>query len=171
MKSSEVIYCSSCEDEPIFDCNQRLIQEHGIREEQQNKKDHFSRVLDEVKEGKHKYLRVAALHESSSLPREVPIDPSLSVSIAYEPSDLKFNIMSQHSETGSRSSSPIVADSRPLRFEALQYKSTITNIDQISAILRNHGLRISLALVVRVPTPDKRSCHAPKGSDKHQFSA
>ena len=58
-----------------------------------------------------------------------------------------------------------------LRFEALQYKSTINNIDQISTILRKQSLRISPDLVIRVPTPDERSCHAPEGSNKLQFSA
>ena len=86
--------CLSSDDEPVFDRNQRLIQEHRIREEQQDIKDHFSRVLNEVKEGKHKYLRVAALPESSSIPKAISLDPSLSVSVAFEPSDLKYSIMS-----------------------------------------------------------------------------
>ena len=102
MKSPEVI-CLSSDDEPIFDRNQRLIQEHRIREEQQDTRDHFSRVLEEVKEGKRKYLRVAAFPETSDIPRAIPLDPCLSVSVAYEPSDLKFYIISQHSETGSLS--------------------------------------------------------------------
>ena len=148
MKSSKVIYCSSSDDEPVFNCNQRLIQEHRIREDQQLTRDHFSRVLEEVKEGKRKYLRVAALPESLSIPRALPIDHSLSVTIAYEPANLKFKIMSQHSETGSRSPSPIAADSNPPRFEALLYKSTITNIDHLLAILSKHSLRISADLIV-----------------------
>lgn len=139
MTSLEII--SSSDEEPIFIRNQRLIQEHRVREEQQDTRDHFSRVLEEVKEGKRKFLRVAAFPESSSVPRAVPLDPSLSVSIAYEPSDLKYKI-------GSRSPPPVAIESRALKFKALQSKSTITNIDQISAILRKHDLKISFDLVV-----------------------
>ena len=65
---------------------------------------------------------------------------------------------------------PIVK-SKALPFEALQYTSTITKIDQISSILGKHGLKISTDLSVRVPRPDERSCHAPKGSDKLQLAA
>ena len=132
----------------FFYRNQRLIQEHRIREEQQNTRDHFSRVLDEVKEGKRKFLRVSTLPEASCIPRAIPLNPCLSVSLAFQPSDLKFNIMSEHSETGSKSSAPVVVESRALPYKALQYKSTITNIDQISAILSKHGLKISPNLVV-----------------------
>ena len=79
--------------------------------------------------------------------------------------------MSEHSETGSQSPTPVVAESRVVTFEAQLYKSFITNIDQISAILRKHGLKMSPNLEVRVPNPDERSCHAPGGSDKLHLSA
>ena len=77
--------------------------------------------------------------------------------------------MSQHSEMGSRSPSPVVR-SKAFPYEALQYLITITNIDQISAIFRKHGLKISPDLVVRVPTSDERSCHASRQSNKLQLS-
>lgn len=169
MKSLDVI-CLSSDDEPTFYRNRRLIHEHRIREGQQDTRNHFTRVLEEVKEGKRKYLRVAALPENSSIPMVVPLDPHLSFSIAYKPFDLRFNIMSQHSETGSRSPS-LMVESKPIVYEALQYHSTVKNIDQISAILCKHGLKISLGLVVRVPRPDERSCYAPEGTDKLQLSA
>lgn len=113
MKSPDVVYLSSV-DKSVFDRNQRLIQEHRVREKQRDIRDHLSRVLEEVKEGKRKFLRIAALPESSDIPKAVPLDPSLSVSIAYEPSDLKFSIMSQHSEICSSSPSPVMAESKPL---------------------------------------------------------
>ena len=88
MKSPEVVYLSS------FDRNQRLIQEHKVCEEQLQIRDHFSRVLGKVKEGKRKFLRVTALPESSDIPWAIHIDTSLSVTVAFELTDLKFNIMS-----------------------------------------------------------------------------
>lgn len=78
--------------------------------------------------------------------------------------------MSQHSATDSRSPSPVVV-SKALPYEALQYTSSITSIDQISTILGKHGLMISTDLVVRVPQPDERSCHAPRGSNKLQLAS
>ena len=170
MKSPKVIYLSS-DDEPIFYRNQRLIQEHRIREEQRDTIDHFARIIEEVKEGKRKFVRVAALPEASSVPGAIPIDPSFSVFVAYKPSDLRFNIMSQHSETNSLSRAPVVTKSKPFKFEALQYKSTVTNIDQLSATLSKHNLRISIDLVVRDPCPDEGSCHAPRGSYKLQLTS
>ena len=106
MKSPDVI-CLSSDDENVFDRNQRLIEEHRVREDQQNTRDHFSCILEEVKEGKRKFLRIAALPESSDIPRAIPLDTSLSVTVAFEPSDLKFDIMSQQSVIGSRSPSPV----------------------------------------------------------------
>ena len=69
---------------------------------------HVSRVTDKVNEGKRKFLWVAAFPETSIIPRVVPIGLSLLVSIEYSPSELKFKIMSDHSETGSRSPSLVV---------------------------------------------------------------
>lgn len=128
MTSREVIYCSSDDDEPVFVRNQRLIREHRIREEQQDINDYFSRVTNEVIEGKRKFLRVAAFPKTCVIPRDVLLDPSLLVSIAYSPSELKFKIISNHSETGSRSPSHIV-ESKAVAFEAEQYQSSITNIN------------------------------------------
>ena len=56
-------------------------------------KDHISRVSEEVQEGKCKFLRVSALPEPSNIPWAIPLYNSLSVTVAFEPSDLKFNIM------------------------------------------------------------------------------
>ena len=134
MTSPEVV-CLSSDDEPIFERNQRLIEEHREREDRQNIQDHLSRVLDEVKEGKRKGLCIYAHPEPSSIPRVVPLDRSLAVTVAYEPEDLHFNIMSQESKTGSLSPPPVVK-SKALRYEALLYTCTITNIDQISTLLK-----------------------------------
>ena len=153
MKSPEVIYCSSSDEEPVFLRNQRLIREHRIREDQQDIRDHFSRVTDEVIEGKRKYLRVAAFPVASVIPRVVPLDSSLLVSVAYSPSTIKFKIMSDHKETGSKPSSPVV-ESKVGAFEAKQYQSSITSTNQISDILRRNGLKISPLIVVRAPNPD-----------------
>ena len=94
-------------------------------------------------------MRIAAFPEHSNLPREVPLDDFLTVTVAYEPFDLKFNIMSQDSQTGSLSPPPVVK-SKALPYEALQYQSKITHIGQISTILSKHGLEISPDLAVRV---------------------
>ena len=66
MTSPEVVYLSS-DDEPIFERNQRLIEEHREREGWQNIQDHLSKVLDEVKEGKRKLLRIAAHPKLSNI--------------------------------------------------------------------------------------------------------
>ena len=73
MDPSDVYYLSS-DDEPIFYCNQRLLNEHYEREDRQNIQDHLSRVLDEVKEGKHKFLRTGAFREISKIPVAIPLD-------------------------------------------------------------------------------------------------
>ena len=154
----------------FFYHNQRLIKEHREREDRQNVQEHLSRVLEEVKEGKRKFFNVAAHPEFSAIPREIPLDKSLAVTVAYKPKDLHFNIMSQESQTGSMSA-PTIVRAKVLPYEALQYTSTITKIDQISAILKKHGLKIYADLALRVPHSDERSCHAPKGSDKLQLAA
>ena len=84
-------------DEPVFERNQILIREHHEQEDRRQVQDHLTLVLNEVKEGKRKFLRTAAFPELSSIPREIPLDQSLSVSITYEPGDSTFNIMSQGS--------------------------------------------------------------------------
>ena len=161
---SDVMYLSS-DDESVFDHNQRLLREHYKYEDRLHIQNHLSRVLEEVKEGKRKFLRTAAFSEPSSIPVALPLDQSLAVTVAYEPGNLNFNIMSQESQIGSLSPPPVVR-ARNLTYEALQYQSTITNISQISPLLSKHGLEISPEIVVRVPRTDERSCHAPKGSDK-----
>ena len=65
-------FCLSSDDEPIFERNQRLIEEHREREDRQNIQDHLSIVLDEVNEGKCKFLRIAAYPEPFNIPRAVP---------------------------------------------------------------------------------------------------
>ena len=117
MTSPEVVYLSS-DDEPIFERNQRLLKEHHEREDRQNIQDHLSRVLEEVKEGKRKFLRIAAFPEPSNLPRANPLDDSLTVTVAYEPFNLKFNITPQESQIGSLSAPPVVK-SKALPYEAL----------------------------------------------------
>ena len=102
MTSPEVVYLSS-DDEPIVERSQRSLKEHHKPEDRQNIQDHLSRVLEEVKEVKHKFLQIAAFLEPSNIPRAVPLDDSLIVIVAYEPFDLKLNIMSQESKTGSLS--------------------------------------------------------------------
>ena len=141
MTSPEVVYLSS-DDEPIFERNQRLIEEHREREDRQSIQDHLSRVIEEVKECKRKFLSIAAHPEPSSIPRAVPLDRSLAVTVAYEPEELQFFIMSQERQSGSMSSPPVVK-AKALPYEALQYQSTITHIGQIFAILGKHGLEIS----------------------------
>lgn len=81
MDPLEVYYISS-DDEPVFERNQRLIREHREQEDRQQIKDHLSRVLEEVKEGNRKFLCTAAFPEPSSIPRAIPINPSLSVTVA-----------------------------------------------------------------------------------------
>lgn len=110
MTSPEVVYLSS-DDEPIFECNQRLLKEHYKQEDRHNIQKHLSRALEEVKEG--------------ILPRAVPLDNFLAVTVAYEPRDLYFNIMSQESQTDYLSPPPVVI-SKALPYDALKYQSTIT---------------------------------------------
>ena len=142
MDPSELYYISS-DDEPIFERNQRLIKEYHEQEDRRQVQDHLTRVLDEVKEGKRKTLRTAAFPEPSDIPIAIPLDRTLAVSVAFEPGDLVFNIMSQGSQTGSLSPSQAVT-TQPLPYEALLYMSTITKIDQISSIFKKHGRRMSL---------------------------
>ena len=71
MDSLEVV-CLSSDDETPFDRNQRLIQEHHAEEDRRRVQDHLSRVLEEVKEGKRKTLRIAALPEPSNIPIATP---------------------------------------------------------------------------------------------------
>lgn len=74
------------------------------------------RVLEEVKEGKIKFLRTVAIFELSKIPRAVHLRQSLTVSVTYKPSDLKFIIMSQGSLTSSLSPPPIaVAENLPFK--------------------------------------------------------
>lgn len=128
MDPLDVAYFS--DDDPVFEHNQWLIREHCEQEDCHQIKDHLTRVLDEVKEGKRKFLRTAAFPEPSNIPVAIPFDRALTVTVAYEPGDLKFNIMSQQSQTGSLSPVPAVAAEK-LPFEALQYQSVITHINQI----------------------------------------
>ena len=153
MDPSDVIYLSS-DNESIFYRNQRLLREHHEREDRQHIQDHLSRVLEEVKEGKRRFLHIDAFLEPSNIPVAILLEPSLTVTVAYEPGDLNLNIMSQESQIGSLSPSPVVA-TRNLPCEALQYTSTITKIYHISALLKKHGLKISPDLTFRVPHPDK----------------
>ena len=125
MDSSEVI-CLSSDEETPFERNQRLLKEHHEQEDRRQVQDHLSRVLEEVKEGKRKFLRTAAFPEPSNIPLAIPVDKTLAVSVAYEPGSLKFNIMSQQSQTGSQSPPPVVAvPEKP--YAALLYQSSITN--------------------------------------------
>ena len=84
MDSYEVVYLSSNEETP-FERNQRLVQEHHAEENRRLVQSHLSRVLQEVKEGKRKNLRIAAFPESSNIPVAIPLDPSLSVTVAFKP--------------------------------------------------------------------------------------
>lgn len=169
MDPSDVCYLSS-DDESAFDRTQRLLRKHHGREDHYRIRSHHSRVLEEVEEGKRKFLRTAAFPEPSSIPIAIPLDRTLTITVAYEPGDHRFNIMSQESQDGFVSPVPAVA-AENLPFEALQYKSTITHINQISAILSKHGLEISPDLPVSAPFLNERSCHVPKGSDKLRYAA
>ena len=71
MDSSEIVYLSSDEETP-FECNQKLIQEHHAEEDRRQVQRHLSRVLQEVKEGKRKILRIAAFPEPSDIPIATP---------------------------------------------------------------------------------------------------
>ena len=64
---SNVIYLSS-DNKPVFDRNQRLLREQNEQEERHHNQQHLSRVLEEVKEGKRKFLRIAAFTEPSDIP-------------------------------------------------------------------------------------------------------
>ena len=78
--------------------------------------------------------------------------------------------MSQERRTSSHPPRPAKkAASKP--YESLLYQSTISTTDEVSAILNNHGLRVSLELPVRAPFPHERSCHTPAGSPSLQYSA
>ena len=59
MDPSEVVYLSS-DDEPIFERNQRLIKEHHEQEHRRQVWGLLTRVLNEVKECKRKFLQTAA---------------------------------------------------------------------------------------------------------------
>lgn len=59
MDSSEVI-CLSFDEETPFERNQRLLKEHHEQEDHRQVQDHLSRVLEEVKERKRKFLRTTA---------------------------------------------------------------------------------------------------------------
>lgn len=167
MDSYDVVYS---DDESPFDRNQRILREYHEEEARRQVQSHLTRVLDEVKEGKRKTLRIDALPEPSNIPLAIPIDPSLEVSIAYKPGELKFNIMSQGNQTGTTSLAPIVeAESAP--FGAMKFQSTITNINQISAIIKKHGLKVGADITVRAPALDERSCNAPRGTTLLQYSA
>ena len=167
MDSYDVVYS---DDESPFDRNQRILREYHEEEDRRRVQSHLTRVLDEVKEGKRKTLRIAALHEPSNIPLAVPIDPSLIVSIAYKPGELTFNIMSQDNQTSTNLPAPIVeAEDAP--FGAMKFQSTITDISQISAILKKHGLKVGANITVKVPAPHERSCNAPRGTARLQYSA
>lgn len=97
----------------------QLPQAHNQRATQ----DYFSRVLEEVKEGKRNFLRIVAHPKLSNIPRAVSLDTSLSVTVASKSSYLKFNIMSQQIQTCSRSPSP-VKKPKALPFEALQCQTS-----------------------------------------------
>lgn len=110
------VICLSSEEETPFEHNQRLLREHHAEEDRRRVQDHLSRVLEEVKEGKRKTLRIAARPDPSRIPIAIPLASSLEVTVAYEPGDLKFNIMSQESQAGSISPAPVVeAESAPFR--------------------------------------------------------
>lgn len=78
--------------------------------------------------------------------------------------------MSQQSQTGSQSPPPVVVvQEKP--YGALSYQSSINNNNQISAILKKHGLKICSKIPIRTPNPDERSCCTPLGSKKLQYTA
>ena len=133
MDTCDIVNLSSDEETP-FERNQRLLHEHHAEEDRRQVQSHLSRVLEEVKEGKRHTLRIAARPEPSRIPIAIPLALPLVVTIAYKPGELKFNIMSQESQTGTVSPAPIVeAECAP--FGASKFQSTITNNRQISAIL------------------------------------
>lgn len=78
--------------------------------------------------------------------------------------------MSQQSQTGSQSPLPVV-EAKSVPFKALLYKSTITDITQISTLLKRHGLKISADIPVRVPALSECSCHPLKGNKKLKYAA
>ena len=125
MDSYEVVYLSSDEETP-FERNQRLVQEHHAEEDRKLIQSHLSRVLQEVKEGKRKNSRIAAFPESSNIPVAIPLDPSLSVTLAFEPGELRFNIMSNESQSGSVSPAPVL-EAENVPFGAIRFQSTLTN--------------------------------------------
>lgn len=71
MTSREVVTFSS-NDELIFGRNLRLLREHDEQEERHNIQKHLSRVLEEVKKGKRKFLRIAAFTKPSDIPVAIP---------------------------------------------------------------------------------------------------
>ena len=78
--------------------------------------------------------------------------------------------MSDGSRAGSVSPPPVL-EAGDAPFGAVHFQSTVTNNHQISAIFKNHGLKIGAKIPVRAPTPSERSCDAPQGNDLLQYAA
>ena len=93
--------CISSDDESPFYRNQRLLKEYHEEEDRRRVQSYLSRVLNEVIEGKRHTLRIAARPEPSKIPIAIPLTLPLEVTVAYKPSELKFNVMSQGSQTES----------------------------------------------------------------------
>lgn len=77
--------------------------------------------------------------------------------------------MSKESQIGTVSPAPIIeAECAP--FGPSKFQSTITNNNQISAILKKHGLKICVDISVRAPAPFEHSWTAPRGTEKLQYA-
>ena len=141
--------------ESVFARNQRRIREFELAREQEDIRAHYRRQIDEVIERKRRVLREAVYPESSSGPRPIPLDPALTVTVAYSPGELQFSLMAEPSS------------SQPRReiFEAEFYQSSVISADQIADILALHGLSSLRSLNCRAPSSRERSCFAPGGRD------
>ena len=169
MDSPDIVYLSS-DDESPFERNQRILKEYHEEEDRRRVQSYLTRALDEVKEGKRHTLRFAARIEPSEIPIAVPLALPLEVTIAYKPGDLKFKIMSEENQTSANSPAHTI-EAEDAAFGAMKFQSTITNNNQISAILRKHGLKIGSDIKVRAPASFERSCTAPRGTETLQYAA
>uniref|UniRef100_A0A803QR80 Uncharacterized protein n=1 Tax=Cannabis sativa TaxID=3483 RepID=A0A803QR80_CANSA len=84
------------ETQTKLEINDGRIRDYLIKSNQEETANHYSRFLQEIPEGKHRFLRDAAWPEPlclSSIPLARPMF-SPNVTVAFEPGDLEFEIIS-----------------------------------------------------------------------------
>ena len=132
--------------ESPFTQNQRLIREQELRCEQEDTRAHFRRQIDEVEERKRKKIRVGIYPDPDPEPRPIPLDPTLKVTVAFKPGELKFSLMEDPSNPPSTPQPTTIPTSRGEFFEAEHYWSSISSLGQISDILALHEIGLSGSL-------------------------